>query len=405
MTARRTIVCLSSQNFGDPLWTNKQHIMSRLAEQHRVLHVDFRPLSAHAMARRKLAASPAAALRPLDLFLSPRVEVERGVEVVQLYAPEAIYLFPFGHPLRTLGSFDLHTLLLERHLEREGIRDAILWVYHPGFGDRMARLPHSLLVYDCVDEYAAFPDYRDCKDWIRRREAALCRAADLVFCTAPPLFASKRALNPRRTHLVENVGDAEHFALARAAETRIPDELTALPRPIIGFIGAVSDYKLDTGWVLELARARPHFTIVLIGPVGLADPSTDVRALQRAPNVRLLGVRDYESLPSYLKGFDVAVIPYRINDYTRAVFPIKFFEFLATGKPVVLSNLPSLEAFYDDVLVARDAAEFVARVDQALANPEAGRARRIALAEEHSWPARVRRLMELIEARLAERAG
>lgn len=404
MTCRQTIVCLSSQNWSDPLWTNKQHIMSRLAADHRVLHVDFRPLPALRLVPAKLRAAPGSALHPVSLLADPHVEEHDGVSVLQFYAPAATYLFPFGHPLRTFASFDLHVRLLARYLERQNLHDAILWVYHPGFGGGVARLPHKLLVYDCVDEYTAFPDYRNCKDWIASREESLCRAADLVFTTAPGLYDRKRAFNPDGTHLVHNVGDAEHFRRALDASSVVPADIASLPRPVIGFVGAVSDYKLNTEWVLALAQARPGWSIVIIGPVGLADPDTDVSRLQQTPNVHLLGTRPYADLPAYLKGFDVAVIPYRINDYTRTVFPIKFFEFMATGKPVVISNLPALEEFYDAALVARDADELVQRCEQALADPDSGRERRMALADEHSWPARVRRLTQLIDTKLAERA-
>ena len=134
----------------------------------------------------------------------------------------------------------------------------------------------------------------------------------------------------------------------------------------------------------------------------MADPTTDVSRLKEQQNVHLLGHRDYADLPRYLKAFDVATIPYRINEYTRSVFPIKFFEFLATGKPVVISNLPALQEHYGTVLVASTADEFVAACEQALQLGVQGRERRVALAEANSWLRRIGRLLELIEARLAE---
>jgi glycosyltransferase involved in cell wall biosynthesis len=395
MPARRTIVCFSSQRWDDPLWTNKQHIMSRLGEQHRVLYVDFGAQGAPGLWLRQLGQRKAPSLR------RPAVTRNGAVEVVKAWAPHVASLFPHGHQVRVHAHFDARVRAVGRLLESEGVEDAIIWVYHPGYGSLPGALPHRLLVYDCVDEYSAFPAFRDSATWIAERERALCAAADLVFCTSRSLFEAKSELAPGRCHLVHNVGDAAHFETATAAGTEPPADIRNLPRPIIGFVGAVSNYKLDLDWLEALARARPGFSIVLIGPVGTADPTTDVSRLRALPNVHLLGHRDYSLLPRYAAGFDVAVIPYRINAYTRSVFPIKFFELLATGRPLVISALPALEDYFDAVEVARDAEDFVAACERALGDNDAGaRARRLALARENSWPARVGRLMTLIEAEL-----
>jgi glycosyltransferase involved in cell wall biosynthesis len=282
----------------------------------------------------------------------------------------------------------------------------VVWVYHPGYGAAVARLPQRLVVYDCVDEYSAFPEFKGAEEWIRRRERELCSLADVVTCTAPALYETKRALAPGRTHLVHNVGDFEHFQQAMSEQTRLPADLAHAARPIIGFIGAVSDYKLNIDWLMHLARAKPEWSLAIIGPTGVADPGTDVARLKALPNVMLMGHRSYAQLPSYLKGFDVAVIPYRINDYTRAVFPIKFFEFMASGKPVVISALPAVERYWDAALVARTAEELVEKCELALnADSELARERRLQLARENSWPERVRKLLGLVEEACLARAN
>lgn len=142
----------------------------------------------------------------------------------------------------------------------------------------------------------------------------------------------------------------------------------------------------------------------MIGPTGLSDPGTDVSRLAALPNVHLFGHRDYRALPAYVKGFDVAVIPYRINEYTRGVFPIKFFELMASGRPVVISNLPALEEYYPHVLVARTADELVDRCEAALGDSAHARSVRLELAARNTWSDRVRALWEHVEGRLSERA-
>ncbi len=398
---QETIVCFSSQRWRDSMWTNKQHIMSRVADDHRVIHVDYglRPLVQYVAER--AWHHPDELWPPQKMLYDGVVQVDDNLHIGDSYSPIWAGVFDHGHPIRDFFTFDAKALMVKNFLRREEVDDPIAWVYHPGFADAVERIDHKLLVYDCVDNYEAFPTYRDDPDWLMAREEKLCRSADVVFCTSPALYEDRRRYNPDNTYLVHNVGDADHFKTALDPELEVAPEIAELDGPIVGFVGAVSDYKLDIDWVHRAAEARPGWDFVLIGPVGMADPGTEVGELEQLANVHLLGHRPYEELPRYLKGVDAAVIPYRINDYTESVFPIKFFEFLATGTPVVISNLPALSEFYDAVEVARDAEEFVERCEVALDDDDdERRRRRIELAEEHSWENRVRKLMTRIRERL-----
>jgi glycosyltransferase involved in cell wall biosynthesis len=339
-------------------------------------------------------------LNPRRLFSDGVVKREGNLYVGSSWGAPGIGLLPHPNPLRDRFTFDEKVRVVREFLERERVVDPIIWVYHPGFGEAALTLPRKLLVYDCVDEYTAFPAYKNCKEWLAARERKLCENADLVFTTAPALFERKRAYNPANTHYVHNVGDADHFKKALDSHTEVPADLGALPKPVILFIGAVSNYKLNIDWLLRLARDRPNYQLALIGPIGVSDPSTNVSALRAMPNVHVLGQRGYPQLPGYLKGCDVAVIPYRLNEYTESVFPIKFFEYLATGKPVVVSRLPALEGFLDSVQVADDEESFVRECDRALASGSEGARERVALADANSWSKRVSDLMSLIEEKL-----
>jgi glycosyltransferase involved in cell wall biosynthesis len=400
---RHDIVCLSSQPWADSMWTNKQHIMSRLAERHRVIYADhgFRSLPGYLFDQ--IRNEPTNLLRPERLLTEGVYQKDESLWVATSYGPQPAYLLPVDSRLRNYVAYDLKMKFLRRFLDREGIDEPIVWAYHPAFADAVDELPRKLLVYDCVDEYTAFPNYEGVADWIADKERRLCEKADLVFTTSQALYDDKKKHNPEHTHLVHNVGDAEHFKQALDPETPIAEEVAELDGPVIGFVGAVSDYKLNEEWLLELGRAKPDWDIVVIGPIGVADSSTDVSAMEAADNIHLLGYRDYEDLPTYLKGFDVATIPYRINEYTRSVFPIKFFEFLATGTPVVISALPSLTDFYDDVEVANDAAEFVERCEVALEKGDESSERRVELAEQNSWWSRIDEMMGHVEGRLEGR--
>lgn len=386
------------------MWTNKHHIMNRVAKMHRVVFVNFRGESPLKFVRRAKAGDPATRVRLRNIWSEPGVRrIGPSLQVLDVWTPAFFNFAGSGHWLRRHNEFEHRVDVVGRWLSQQGIDDAVLWVYHPGYGASVARLPHRLIVYDCVDEYTAFPEFRHAKRWIAERERELCAAAGVVACTAPSLLESKQKLAPGKTHLVHNVGDAEHFGKALDPALAIPDDLVGLPHPVVGFIGAVSDYKLNIDWVLYLARARPSWSIVLVGPTGVADPSTDVGKLKAQPNVHLLGHRSYEKLPSYLKGFDVAVIPYRINDYTRAVFPIKFFEFLASGRPVVVSPLPAIREYWSAVRVAETQEDFVAACEAALHEDSAqARTTRLELSSKNDWDARVGKLLALVASALPE---
>ena len=404
MTQPLSIVCFSSQPWEDGMWTNKHHIMSRVAKQHRVVFVNFGQQSPFRFVRRAKRDDPRTRVDWRTFWTEPAVRrINENLEVLDIWTPSLNFVGG-GHRLRRHLEFEHRVKLVEHWLAERHITDAVLWVYHPGYGDSVARIPHRLIVYDCVDEYTAFPEFRRHQAWIAERERQLCAAAGVVSCTAPLLFETKQPLAPGRTHFVHNVGDASHFERALDPELPVAGDIAALQRPVIGFVGAISDYKLNLEWLLHLATARPHCSIVLVGPAGVADPNTDLGKLRTAPNVHLLGHRSYEQLPSYLKGFDVAVIPYRINDYTRAVFPIKFFEFLASGRPVVISQLPAVEQYWGAVRVAKTAEDFVLACDAALAEDSAeGRKQRLELARQNSWDSRVEKLLGLVRDALAAR--
>ncbi|MFB6263243.1 MAG: glycosyltransferase [Bradymonadaceae bacterium] len=385
------------------MWTNKQHIMSRLSEDHRVLHVDygFRWLPIHLFDH--FRREPSDLLRPWRALTEGVTQRSDSLWVAQSYGPPPLKLLPHNSPLRYPVEHDFKLNLVRRFMEREGFDDPLLWIYHPAFAEAVDDIPHSALIYDCVDNYPAFPNYHHCAEWLADVERRLCQRADLVLTTSQELYDTRAPYNPENTHLVHNVGDAEHFKQALDPDLEVPDDIADLDGPVVGFVGAVSDYKLDSDWLIAAADAHPEWDVVVIGPVGLADPSTEVSQLQQRENVHLLGYRDYADLPAHLKGFDLAVIPYRINEYTRSVFPIKFFEFLATGTPVVISALPALEEYWEAVRTAETAEAFVAECEAALTEEDENRDERIRLAEENSWASRIEEIMRLIEERLDER--
>jgi glycosyltransferase involved in cell wall biosynthesis len=305
---------------------------------------------------------------------------------IHVYVPPVF--LPFGNMYRWINRVNQRRLAagLRGVLRGLGLTPTICWTYLPNTVDLLPFMPlppGGVVVYDCADDHAAFPGLID-REVVNRMEAELFRRAQVSLASAAELQRRKKSLAPNLL-LVPNGADVGHFARALDPDLPLPPDLAALPRPVIGYAGAVSEW-LDQELVAAAARACSEGSVVLIGAI-----DTDVSYLRSLPNVHLLGWRDYRDLPAYFKGFDVALIPFKVNELTRAVNPVKLYEYLAAGLPVVSADLPEVRPFASLVEVARSPEEFAAAVKSALAGNSPGKtAARLAEAARHSWLQRAR---------------
>jgi glycosyltransferase involved in cell wall biosynthesis len=181
----------------------------------------------------------------------------------------------------------------------------------------------------------------------------------------------------------------------------IAPEVRELPKPVLGFAGNMQASKVDFDLLEAVAKAWPAGTLLLVGPER-PETETQLRRLASLPNVRWVGMKPYAELPSYVAAFDVALIPYLENEYTRSCFPLKVFEYLAAGKPVVASGLPELVHLVPDIVLASGTREYLRGIESALESADQGSAaQRMALAAQNTWETRTERLLGLVEAELA----
>ena len=239
------------------------------------------------------------------------------------------------------------------------------------------------LVFDCMDDHSGFSTNTE---QALRTEEALIKQADLVIASSSLLEEKLKMLNAN-TILVKNGTEFEHF---QQPETN--GELDHLSgKPIIGYYGAISDW-FDMELVVYCARQRPDWHFVLIGSTF----GCDITSAQALSNISFLGEKPYAELPGYLAYFDVCTIPFKIVPLTLATNPVKFYEYLSSGKPVVAVDLPELHPYGDDCYLARDADEFLQQLENALAQKDDPKlaARRIALAKSNSWDQRVETILQ-----------
>jgi glycosyltransferase involved in cell wall biosynthesis len=330
---RWPVVMLATADWDNPFWTNKQHTAVELVNQGcRLFYIESLGLRQPTLK----AADRSRMMRRLLRACMPPRRVHSGLWV---WSPLLV-------PQRLAGCFfPLNLLLLNISLHAWlwllGFRRPLLWTYNPLTLSLLKRSLFRGLVYHCVDDIKAQPGMN--RRQIAKAEVALLRDSDVVFTTSQAL--QKRAVvHNRQSFYYPNVVDVDHFCVAREVGA-LPIDLSSIPSPRLGFVGAISGYKLDFRLLADLAERQPGWHIVMIGAVGEGDPWTDLSALRDLPNVHFLGPKAYGDLPHYLRGFDCALLPCRHNAYTRAMFPMKFFEYLAAGVPVVSVSLPALAEF------------------------------------------------------------
>jgi glycosyltransferase involved in cell wall biosynthesis len=380
----RDIVCVGFADWDTELWTNQHHLMSRLARENRVLFIESLGLRRPQLAGRDLARI----WRRLRRGLGPPREAD-GLHVL---SPLVLPLHS-SYLARALNA-RLLPWLVRRAARRLGLRRPILWGYVPQAEALIEALDPSLIVYHCVDDIAA--QERIDTASFRAAETRFAARADLVLASAPALSQRLRTVSHNVLD-APNVADTELFS--RALEPGAPDlAMAALATPRIVFTGAIVAIKLDMGLLIELARLRPSWSFALVGPVGPGDPRTDVTALAAQPNIHLLGKRTYEQLPDVLRAADVGLIPYARNELTESIFPMKVYEYLAAGLPVIATPLPALAAIAD-VSSASSAAGIVDLIERALAQDSPQRrAERSRAAATNSWERRLQEIATAIAA-------
>ena len=323
------ILCFSHLGW-DLVFQRPNHLMVRAARDRRVFYVE----------------EPHEAARP---SLAMRVR-EGGVVVV---TP--------GIPARATGVARESLLreLIDALVRGEGIERPRRWYYTPLALPWSDHVPAETVVYDCMDELTGF---RNAPQELHRLEPELLARADIVFTGGHGLYDAKRRRH-HNVHAFPSAVDVGHFARARGVVAD-PDDQAPLGRPRIGYYGVI-DERMDLDLLRAIARARPAWSIVLIGPI-VKISTSDIPALR---NIYWLGPKPYAQLPAYLGGWDVAIMPFAHNDATAFISPTKTPEYLAGGRPVVSTAIRDVVKPYGEKELARIAdtpRDFVAAIEAAL---------------------------------------
>ncbi|WBO83466.1 glycosyltransferase family 1 protein [Hymenobacter yonginensis] len=365
------LVCFAHLHW-DFVWQRPQHLLSRFAQHGRVFYVEE-------------------AFYHADDLIEPHMEVkerQQGLKVLVVHLP---------HKLRAdeAAADQAQFEVLSRYFDEQGVDKYLFWYYTPMALGKSRFFKPLLTVYDCMDELAAF---KFAPPELREREQELFEKADLVFTGGHTLYEAKRQQH-RDAHPFPSSIDKAHFGQARQAMPE-PADQAGIAHPRVGFFGVV-DERLDIELLGQLADAHPEWQFVIIGPVVKIDPAT----LPRQANVHYLGGKDYQELPAYLQGWDVATLLFADNESTKFISPTKTPEYLAAGRPVVSTPIRDVVRPYGElnlVQIADNAADFGQAIEKALTQTQDAdwRQRTDDYLATISWDQTWQQMLDLMQDRL-----
>jgi UDP-galactopyranose mutase len=365
------LVCFSHLRW-DFVYQRPQHLMSRFACTRRVFFVE----------------EPVFSDGPKRLEISHR---DCGVWVVVPHLP------------RGLGEEEIataqQTLLIDDLFLDHQVNEYMLWYYTPMALAFTSHLEPLALVYDCMDELSAF---KNAPAKLKEQEKELLKRADLVFTGGVSLYEAKRHLHSNTYPFPSSI-DAAHFQQARHIKND-PSDQTAIASPRIGFCGVI-DERMDLELIDAIAKARPEWQLVMVGPVVKIDPAE----LPKRQNIHYLGSKRYEDLPAYMSGWDIAMLPFAHNESTRFISPTKTPEYLAAGVPVISTSIQDVVRPYGQqglVKIADTANDFIAAAEYFF-SPDFNRESWLRSVDEvlsyNSWDRTWSRMMQMLNLVVSSR--
>ena len=386
----KSIICFGGEDWWYHHPHSKNHLMRRFARAgNKVIFVNSISMGLASVKSKDLVPRIARKLRSYAKFART---TEEGVTVV---SPAVIPFF--GSRAATIANRSLLTSQIAGLARRRGLSRPILWIAIPTAIEVVGRMNESLVIYHVSDKYDANTmDHATDPAFIRSLHEKAVESADLIFYSSRKLLAeATRGLE--RSHLLEQAVDFDHWARIKDGNLRIAPAIEKIPRPRIGYFGAIEPWLIDQELIQQAARERPDWNWIFIGN---KSRGLEIEGLK---NVHFLPPVAYDDLPAYAAGFDVCVLPWSTDvTFTSYGSAIKVREYLASGKPVVIAPLPEYESMSEVLRIGRTRDQFLELVDEALQEEgsELVRARQDSV-RNGTWDARAEWVSNLIEEKLS----
>jgi len=392
MLANRSIICFGGEDWWYHHPHSKAHLMRKFARAgNKVIFVNSISMGLPSLGHKDLLPR---IKRKLGSYSKLARQTEEGITVI---SPASLPFF--GTAAARAMNRRLIGAQIQRLARSRGLTNPILWIAIPTAADMIGAFDESAVVYQVSDKYDANTmDHATDPALIRRLHERAIDAADLILYSGRKLFV-EASRGWERSHLLEQGVDYDHWQRVSDGSIAVAPEIAKIPQPRLGYFGAIEPWLVDQELIKRAAKERPEWQWVFIGNKSRGLEIEDL------PNTHFLPPVAYADLPSYAAGFDVCVLPWETEQsFTSYGSAIKVREYLATGKPVVISPLPEYEPMRDVLRIARTRDDFFRLVEEALNDndPAAAAARQAAVASG-TWDARAEWVSDLIEKVLAEK--
>jgi len=377
------------------MWRNRHQLMSRFARKNKVMYVE--PLYSLYRLRKQMGRGVPGILESLKCLRKKRVTKESE----NLY----VYHSPIWVPI--IGRFPLNkiswclwNLLFRNTMRALAFSKPIIWVSRPEMSFFIKSFDEELSIYHIVDEYLSYGEKNfESRAKIEMQERELLQQVDLVIVVSNKLYETKSTLN-KNTYIVPNGVDYYSYDKALTSDVPLPSDISSLPKPVIGYSGLISR-RLDLDLIGQMAQKHPEWSIVLIGQINDIGCESELKCLREMMNVHFLGNKNINQVPFYVKAFDICIIPYKLNEQTENLSPLKLYDFMALGKEIVTTDVPVAREFKDVVRIADSPDNFLDCVLDALAEEDESLfSKRRQVASQNTWEDRVEKLSEIIMSQL-----
>lgn len=379
-------IIFSTADWDNPFWTNKQH-MAKTFEKHgnNVIYVDSLGIRKPKVDKRDIFRI----LKRFKSLFKPYKKVSENIWVVSPFVIPFHNIFIIKKFNDTFLSFIIKILMISLNFKKY-----IIWTYSPVSDTVIDKFSAEEIIYHCVDDLSALPNVD--KVNLKKRELNLIHKSDYIFTTSKNLFEEIKPHNIN-TFYQNNVCDYDHFSKAKNSNLELPEDLKKIQEPRIIFVGAISSYKVNFDLLSNLAINNSKWNFVLIGQIGEGQPETNISILEKNKNIHMIGPKNYNEIPKYLHFADAAIIPANINDYTKSMFPMKFFEYLSSGLQVVSTNLDSLKDYRNIAFISKNDNEFEKYLENIIDN-NVKRSNDEIYNEciKHTWDGRYNTMMKII---------
>ena len=379
------------------LWRNRHQLMSRYARQNKVLYIE--PYN-YLKGMRHQWREGTLGWQDLEQDLKQR-RVTKAADNLYIYRNPLFIPISGRYPLDRI-TWSLWTGLLRSTMQRLGFAEPILWLSRPNMVNLIGRFNEKLTIYHVVDEYLSYTHVQhniEARQEQQALEQQMLEKTDLVIVVSEKLLQAKRPSNPH-TYLVPNGVDYQAYTQALDSQEPLPPDIAQLPKPIIGYSGLVGA-RLDLDLLHHLATLHPEWSIALVGAINDRHCAAGLNKLRQKKNIHFLGRKEIHQVPYYVKGFDVCLVPYTLNERAQNSSPLKLYDYMATGKPIVTTNFAAAGQFEDVIRIANSKKEFTRCIEEILSGENNGLcSKRRRIAAQNTWEDRITQQSVLIQSHL-----